>query len=184
MEGQLMYLNMPYKNYSQVRDAIGKKELAVRIAKNRSSELCSLVENGKVGIAAGFLLQLILPAACIIVYGATVKSWLPLPALLLYCLLPFLFPLNGFVSAAMTVVGLLGLVGGWNALVVAILLPGIFYSGGKTAWWFFIQLGLVKDIMAGRSQFEKLWKQKLFALQDRDGIYQYGGLDGDRGGRT
>ena len=168
-----MYLNTPYKNYTQVRDAIGKKELVVRIAKNRSSELCSLIENGKVGIAAGFLLQLLLPMACIAVYGAAVKSWLALPALLLYGLLPFLLPLNGFVSAAMTLVGLMGLVRGWNVLIVALLLPGVFYSGGKSAWWFFIQLGLIKDIMADRSQFEKFWKERLFALQDKEGIYQY-----------
>ena len=30
--------------------------------------------------------------------------------------------------------------------------------------------------MAGQDRFERLWKQKLFALQDRDGIYQYGGF--------
>ena len=84
----------------------------------------------------------------------------------------------------MTLAGLFGLAGGWNPVLVALLLPGVFYSAGKSAWWFFIQLGLIKDIRAGRDRFDRRWKQKLFALQDRDGIYQYGGLDGDRGGRT
>lgn len=179
-----MYLNTPCRNYGEVREAIEARSLVVRVVKNRSGELCGQVENGRVGIAMGFALQMILPAACAVACAVFARSWAALSAVAVYGLLPFVLPLNGFVSAAMTLAGLFGLAGGWSPVLVALLLPGVFYSAGKSAWWFFIQLGLIKDIMASRDRFERLWKQKLFALQDRDGIYQYGGLDGDRGGRT
>lgn len=168
-----MYLETPYKNYAQIRDAIEKKRVEIRIVKDKSRELCSQMERGRVGIAFGFLLQFLLPVSCIAVYGGVMKNWSAFLAIPFYCLLPFFLPLPGFVAVALTVSGLFGMVRGWNAGIVAFLLPGICYSWGKRAWWFFIQLGLIQEIMAGREGFERLWKQKLFVLQDKEGIYRY-----------
>lgn len=168
-----MYLKTPYKNYAQVRIAIEKKEVVVRIARNKSRDLCGQMERGRIGVAFGFVLQIILPVSCIAVYGAVTKNGAAFLAVPAYCLLPFFFPLDGIVATVLTVTGLLGITLGWNEGIVAFLLPGIFYSWGKNMWWFFIQLGLIQEIMAGRETFERFWKQKLFALQDKGGIYRY-----------
>ena len=46
--------------------------------------------------------------------------------------LPFVLPLNGFVSAAMTLAGLFGLAGAGESLfLVALLLPGVFTARGE-----------------------------------------------------
>lgn len=106
-----MYLNTPCRNYGEVREAIEARSLVVRVVKNRSGELCGQVENGRVGIAMGFALQMILPAACAVVCAVFARSWAALSAVAVYGLLPFVLPLNGFVSAAMTLAGLFGLAG-------------------------------------------------------------------------
>ena len=106
-----MYLNTPCRNYGEVREAIEARSLVVRVVKNRSGELCGQVENGRVGIAMGFALQMILPAACAAACAVFARSWAALSAVAVYGLLPFVLPLNGFVSAAMTLAGLFG---GWR----------------------------------------------------------------------
>ena len=151
-----MYLNTPCRNYGDVRNAIEARSLVVRVVKNRSGELCGQVENGRVGIAVGFALQMILPAACAVACAAFTKSWAALSAAAVYGLLPFVLPLNGFVSAAMTLAGLFGLAGGWNPVLVALLLPGVFYSAGKSAWWFFIHGSGNKNCLRSRIGTESI----------------------------
>ena len=89
-----MYLNTPCRNYGEVREAIEARSLVVRVVKNRSGELCGQVENGRVGIAMGFALQMILPAACAVACAVFARSWAALSAfcfiLLTFLILPCL----------------------------------------------------------------------------------------------
>jgi len=75
-----VYLNTPCRNYGEVRNAIEARSLVVRVVKNRSGELCGQVENGRVGIAMGFALQMILPAACAVACAVFARSWAALSA--------------------------------------------------------------------------------------------------------
>ena len=144
-----MYLNTPCRNYGEVREAIEARSLVVRVVKNRSGELCGQVENGRVGIAMGFALQMILPAACAVACAVFARSWAALSAVAVYGLLPFVLPLNGFVSAAMTLAGLFGLAGGWSPVLVALLLPGVFLQRGKISLVVFYPAGIDQGYHGG-----------------------------------
>ncbi len=168
-----MYLKTPYENYRDICCAVKERRLLVRIVKNQSGAICSLSKKGKTGIMIGFVLQILIPAAGAIACGYDVQGWAARLPVLFHGILPFVFPLNSFAAVAMTMFGLYGLAAGWNAVLVAFLLPGICHLAGRTIWWFFIQLAFMKNIMTDRKQFEEFWRQGLFFLQDRNGVYQY-----------
>lgn len=168
-----MYLETPYQNYQDICHAVKERTLLVRIAKNQSGAICSQSQRGKAGIIIGFAMQILIPMVGTAACASYAKSWLALSFVFFHGLLPFVCPLNSFVAVSMTVFGLYGLAAEWNAVLVAFLLPGICHLAGRAVWWFFIQLAFMKDIMTDRKQFEAFWRQGLFFLQDKNGVYQY-----------
>ena len=144
-----MYLNTPCRNYGEVRNAIEARSLVVRVVKNRSGELCGQVENGRVGIAVGFALQMILPAACAVACAVFTKSWAALFAVAVYGLLPFVLPLNGFVSAAMTLAGLFGLAGGLESGPCGASFAGRLLQRGEIGLVVFHPAGIDKGYYGG-----------------------------------
>ena len=73
----------------------------------------------------------------------------------------------------MTILGLFGLAWDWPSLIVGILTPALFSLGGFQAWQFVIQASVIRMALQNEKIFERLWKEKLIALQDEEGIHQY-----------
>lgn len=126
-----MYLNTPCRNYGEVREAIEARSLVVRVVKNRSGELCGQVENGRVGIAMGFALQMILPGGlrCGVCslrqeLGGAVRRRSVRPP-------PVCFALKRLCFRGYDPCRLFGLAGGWSPVLVALLLPGVFTARGN-----------------------------------------------------
>lgn len=168
-----MYCDTPYKSYGDVQKALRSKTATLRIARGSYAKLFTNYCQGRLSVVLAFLLQLLLPIAFVIGWYFYCKQPVVLWAMLFYLVLPFILPLNSFISTAMTAFGLFGLIWGWPPLAVAALLPGILSYLGNWIWQQSILLVVCRRALNGRLGFEELWEHKLIALQDKEGIYSH-----------
>lgn len=168
-----MYQNTPFKNYAQIQDGLRRKAILLRIARGKYSTLLQRFGQGRISVVLAFLLQLLLPAAVVIGWYLYCGDPSTLAAVLVYLLLPFLFPLGQLLSGFMTALGLFGLIWHWPAWCVALLLPALLSYLGSWIWQQSILLLVCRQVLHDKGVFEELWLQGLIALQDKEGVYQY-----------
>lgn len=168
-----MYQDTPYANYFQVREALSKQKVTIRIAKNQYKKLFKCYGQDNWFIAASFLAQFIFPITFIVCWSVYTGEKSVLPAVILYIAFPFFFSSNSFISTALTAIGLFGFVEQWPAVITACFIPGVLSYFGTWLLQQSIILTVVRKIMLEQSVFEELWQNRLIALEDRRGVYQY-----------
>ncbi|MFU7516799.1 hypothetical protein [Clostridium sp. HCS.1] len=168
-----MYYSTLYKNFSEIKKGLESKNIILRLSNGCYSKI--MQEYGKKSwiMQISYVLPFLLPfmvLMCICFFYKNSSVFLALP---IYLFLPYFIPIPRVIAMAMTILGLFGLVWDWPPLVVGVFTPGLFSLGGIRVWQFVIQASVVRMALQNEKIFERLWKEKLIALQDKEGIHQY-----------
>lgn len=168
-----MYYSTPYKNFSEIKKGLESKNIILRLSNGCYSKIMQDYGKKSCIMQISYVLPFLLPfmvLTCICFFYKNSFVFLALP---IYLFLPYFIPIPRVIAMVMTILGLFGLAWDWPSLIVGILTPALFSLGGFQAWQFVIQASVIRMALQNEKIFERLWKEKLIALQDKEGIHQY-----------